>query len=94
MPFFTFAHLVHRSKNALGGINYIGNTHVRNKELNEVHRNDILSTFKLSGFMESFAVSDTAVSHYVDPIYKDDDSDNSAERHMILIDFSPMMQAI
>jgi hypothetical protein len=91
---FTFAHLVYRSSNAQGGVNYIGKVHARNKTLPEVSDEEILKTFTLSGFMESFAVSDVAVSHYVDPIFKEDDSNEPAERCIVLIDFSPMSQMI
>ncbi|WP_439853854.1 2OG-Fe dioxygenase family protein [Pseudomonas yamanorum] len=91
---FTFAHLVHRSSNACGGINYIGTTFARNKSLEEVSEGDIVRSFTLNAFLESFAVFDPAVSHYVSPISKMDSTDSAAERCMILIDFSKTRQNI
>jgi hypothetical protein len=91
---FTFAHLFSRTKNAQGGVNYIGKTSSRNKPLDQVNDNDIIDSFTLKGLLETFAVHDPLVSHYVSPIFKDDDTDLPAERCMILIDFSQMKQVI
>lgn len=46
---FTFAHLVNRSTNAIGGRNYIASTVIRNKTLSEVSRNDIIHEFQIDG---------------------------------------------
>ncbi|WP_249977849.1 2OG-Fe dioxygenase family protein [Vreelandella olivaria] len=91
---FTFAHLVSRSKSTNGGVNYIGSTHVRNLTLNEVAEEDICAKFELREFMDSFAVHDPRVSHYVSPIVKSEVDAEDADRCMILIDFSPMIQKI
>ena len=91
---FTFAHLVHRSANAKGGVNYIGTISARNKTLAEVEREDIVKSFTLNRFLESFAVFDPAVSHYVNPVSKDDETETVAERCIILIDFSKTRQNI
>lgn len=90
---FTFAHLVRRSENASGGRNYIAGTEVRNKKLSEVSKNDILYHFQLDGFMDSFAVCDELVSHYVDHLHMNKPS-TPVERTMILIDFSKTKQSI
>ena len=91
---FTFAHLVSRSKSTNGGVNYIGSTHVRNLALDEVAEDDICAKFELREFMDSFAVHDPRVSHYVSPIVKSEVDAGDADRCMILIDFSPMVQKI
>ncbi|HCE5826552.1 TPA: 2OG-Fe dioxygenase family protein [Pseudomonas aeruginosa] len=91
---FTFAHLVRRSKSTDGGVNYIGSTGVRNMALDEVPESEILAEFELGNFMDSFAVHDPRVSHYVTPIIKSEADAEDAERCMILIDFSPMVQKI
>lgn len=90
---FTFAHLVNRSENAVGGKNYIAGTAIRNKTLPEVSDSDIIHEFQLDGFMDSFAVCDDLVSHYVDHLYMKDPS-SPVERTMILIDFSRTKQSI
>lgn len=40
----------------------------RNKKLTEISEKDIIDTFVLKKFLESFAVYDNAVSHYVNHI--------------------------
>ncbi|WP_133650335.1 2OG-Fe dioxygenase family protein [Paraburkholderia flava] len=91
---FTFAHLVHRSGSTGGGVNYIGKPSIRDLSLYEVQADDIVAQFTLNGFLESFAVFDPAVCHYVDPVRKASNSDAIAERCIILIDFSQTRQNI
>ncbi|HGE6810420.1 TPA: 2OG-Fe dioxygenase family protein [Pseudomonas aeruginosa] len=91
---FTFAHLVRRSHSTGGGVNYIGSTSVRNMLLDGVPESEILARFELRNFMDSFAVHDPRVSHYVTPIIKSEVDTEDAERCVILIDFSPMVQKI
>ncbi|WP_137297604.1 2OG-Fe dioxygenase family protein [Psychromonas sp. SP041] len=91
---FTFGHLFSRTENSQGGVNYIGKINSRNKSLNEVVADEVLSTFTLVNLLETFAVYDPLVSHYVSPIFKNDETDLAAERCMILIDFSQMKQVI
>lgn len=91
---FTFAHLVHRSPTTKGGINYIGKPSARNRTLEEIETDDIVTEFTLHQFLESFAVFDPAVSHYVEPIRMSPDGEQVAERCMILIDFSQTRQDI
>ncbi|MEH8028498.1 2OG-Fe dioxygenase family protein [Gallibacterium anatis] len=90
---FTFAHLVYRNDFAVGAKNYIASTEYRNKKLNEVEKEKIISDFTLTGFMDSFAVCDEKVSHYVDHLQTIENG-KIAERAMILIGFSFTKQAI
>ncbi|MCG3470916.1 2OG-Fe dioxygenase family protein [Xenorhabdus bovienii] len=90
---FTFAHLVKRSPNVLGGDNYIANVASRNKKLEEVNSSDIISKFKLQNFLESFAVCDEKVSHYVSHLTLEEKTGESY-RCMILIDFYFTKQSI
>lgn len=91
---FTFAHLFSRTKNTDGGVNYIGQVSARNQTLRMVSDEDVIASFQLTGFMDSFVVHDPKVSHYVSPIAKIDGDSGVAERCMILIDFSPMVQRV
>lgn len=90
---FTFAHLVYRNSNTVGGKNYIASTEMRNRNLGDVKENEIIYDFTLTDFLESFAVCDEKVSHYVDHI-NTIEKGKMAERAMILIDFSFTKQAI
>lgn len=90
---FTFAHLIRRSENASGGRNYIAETEARNKKLSEVSPNEIRHQFQLENFMDSFAVCDKLVSHYVDHLHMEKPS-TPVERTMILIGFSKTRQSI
>ncbi|CAN0620847.1 conserved protein of unknown function [Burkholderia multivorans] len=91
---FTFAHLVRRSASTDGARNYIGRTSIRNRSLDQVAVDDIVADFTLNRFLESFAVHDPRVCHYVAPVRKAVDSDGVAERSIILIDFSQTRQKI
>lgn len=92
---FTFVHLIHRSKNMTGGINFIGTIDCRNVRLEDVSSEQVLSQFTLTQTFESFAVHDPKVSHYVSPIIQQDDaSAELAERCVVLVDFSPTTQSL
>ncbi len=93
---FTFAHLIYRSKNIIGGENYIAHPSERNKSLKEVNEKNIYSHFTLKNISDSFAVHDSSVCHYVSPIKKiESHQDNLiGERWMILIDYSLTKQNI
>jgi len=91
---FTFGHLIYRSSNTKGGKNYIALTPARNKNLEYVQEAEILESFYLENPLESFAVHDSAVTHYVEPIVKHKRNKLDAERYIVLIDFSPMKQVI
>lgn len=92
---FTFAHLVHRSSNITGGVNFIGTTEIRNTRLEDAPDNQILAQFTLSKTFESFVVHDPKVSHYVSPIMKCDEvCAEIGERCVVLIDFSLTTQRL
>lgn len=92
---FTFAHLIHRSQNMMGGENFIGTTSIRNTRLEEAPVDQILARFTLFETLESFVVHDPKVSHYVSPIIKRDDKcEEATERCIVLIDFSPTVQRL
>lgn len=93
---FTFAHLLYRSNNIVGGENYIAHPNERNKRLEEVNSRNIYSQFTLKNISDSFAVHDSSVCHYVSPIkkIKNDQVDLLGERWMILIDYSLTKQKI
>ncbi len=91
---FTFGHLVYRSPCTDGGVNYVGKLSATNKRLNIVKDEEILKSFTLINFLESFVVVDSAVSHYVAPITNTAPELGIAERWMILIDFSCTSQDI
>ncbi|QNX35363.1 2OG-Fe dioxygenase family protein [Acinetobacter seifertii] len=93
---FTFAHLIYRSNNIVGGENYIAHPSERNKSLKEVNVENIYSHFTLKNISDSFAVHDSSVCHYVSPIKKVELSqdDLMGERWMILIDYSLTKQNI
>jgi hypothetical protein len=93
---FTFAHLLYRSNNIVGGENYIAHPNERNKRLDDVNNENIYSQFTLKNISDSFAVHDSSVCHYVSPIKKinNDQVDLLGERWMILIDYSLTKQKI
>ena len=57
-------------------------------------KRSIIDSFVLKKFLESFAVYDNAVSHYVDHLIKIDPVGETAQRTIILIDFSLTKQNI
>ena len=94
---FTFAHLIHRSHNMGGGINYIAAPELRDTALEDVRPDQIISEFTLVNPLDSFVVHDPRVSHYVSPVRMASDGDFDAmvcERCMVLVDFSPTVQKI
>lgn len=91
---FTFAHLVRRTQSTAGGVNYIGTVEARGLPLEKVEEKQIIASFELSHFMESFVVHDPRVSHYVTPIRRDERLSGDGERCVILIDFSRMRQSL
>ena len=89
---FVFAHLVYRT-NAEGGGNLIAPPKYRGKQPADVPQQDRLSEFDLENPLESYAVTDHLVSHYVGPIHKGDD-DGPGERAIVLTDWVPMRHRI
>lgn len=82
---FTFAHLIER-KNVRGGTNAIATPEVQGKQPEDVGDKDLHEVFEITEPLESYGVRDSAVSHYVGPIFKGDD-DTRAVRSVILIDY-------
>ncbi|MGH8037955.1 MAG: 2OG-Fe dioxygenase family protein [Pseudomonas sp.] len=92
---FTFAHLIHRSEGLAGGINYIGQPSLRNVPMEQANCSEIIATFTLDKPLESFAVHDPKVTHFVSPIIRPEGHrSDTCERCMVLIDFSPTVQKI
>lgn len=83
---FTFAHLFSRNNFVEGGINYISTPKNIQKKPEELDKSEIKCKFILNGFLDSFAVYDEKVSHYVSPV-KTIKEGMKAERKIILIDF-------
>ncbi|MGH8356644.1 MAG: 2OG-Fe dioxygenase family protein, partial [Pseudomonas sp.] len=61
----------------------------------DARSSQIWAEFTLSEPLDSFAVHDPKVSHYISPIKKlDDASPGVCERCIVLVDFSPTIQRI
>jgi hypothetical protein len=90
---FTFAHLFERNTYVKGADNYIASTKFRNINPKDLQQDCIIEQFTLSDFMDSFAVADEQVSHYVSAIETTIEN-KKAVRKMILIDFSRTRQVI
>ena len=86
---FTFAHLVQRA-GIVGGINAIAAPSARGKALAEVPPEERLEEFVLERPLETYAIFDPLVSHYVSPIELEEGCDRG-ERSIILVDFTPMV---
>lgn len=89
---FVFAHLIYRS-NATGGHNVIATPAHRGRQPEEVPAADRLAEFELVDPLESYAIHDHLVSHYVGPVRRDTPG-RPGERAVILTDFVPMRQSI
>ncbi|WP_369686046.1 2OG-Fe dioxygenase family protein [Photobacterium leiognathi] len=76
-----------------GGINYISTPENRNKKPEDVKKDEILAKFTLNEFLDSFAIYDEKVSHYVSPV-KTTTEGVKAERKIILIDFCNSSQEL
>ncbi|MGY4306942.1 hypothetical protein ACVIJ6_004185 [Bradyrhizobium sp. USDA 4369] len=86
---FTFAHLVKR-EGIEGGINAITYPSAAGKVREQVSNNELLAEFELHAPLESYAIFDPKVSHYVSPIELARDC-SRGERSIMLIDFTPMV---
>ncbi|XCY73164.1 2OG-Fe dioxygenase family protein [Pseudomonas sp. CBR-F] len=87
--------MIYRSSNMTGGINFIGHPEIRNMLFEDARASQIWAEFTLSEPLDSFAVHDPKVSHYISPIKKlDDASPGVCERCIVLVDFSPTIQRI
>ncbi|MFJ8311289.1 MULTISPECIES: 2OG-Fe dioxygenase family protein [unclassified Streptomyces] len=84
---FTFAHLISRS-NVAGGENFIARPECAGRQPDEVVPNHVHSTFTLDEPLESYAVYDPRVTHYVAPVRRGQ-GPGPGERCMILIGVVP-----
>jgi len=92
---FTFAHLIFRSPNSDGGVNFIGHPCLRDVSIEKAPSSSIKAQFTLAEPFDSFAVHDPKVTHYVSPIFKSKGVPGTeCERCIILIDFCPTVQQI
>lgn len=89
---YVFAHLIFRH-NAIGGGNLIAPPRYRGGQPDEVSQSDRLAEFELQKVLESYAVADRLVSHYVAPI-KRADGPGAGARGIILTDWVPMRHHI
>ncbi len=82
---YTFAHLVRR-RNLLGGENIIAHPRAAGLRPEEITDVVVLERFELTRPLESYAVRDAAVSHFVDGI-RQGPADGPGTRSVLLIDF-------
>jgi len=85
---FTFAHLLEHN-NVDGGYNYISTPGNCGKHPSVLDKKDILATFRLESYFDSYAIFDPRVSHHVDEISPVKKNRETA-RTVLLIDFTPM----
>jgi hypothetical protein len=91
---FTFVHLIYRSPGAVGGINFVANPSACGRQPDGLAPDELLGSFCLEQFLESFAVCDAKVSHYVSPLSARSLEESVAERDVILVDFSLMRNVV
>ncbi|MET9301292.1 2OG-Fe dioxygenase family protein [Micromonospora aurantiaca] len=89
---FVFAHLIYR-RNAVGGRNVIAPPRYRGLSPKDVPPDELMAEFELTEPLESYAITDAKVSHYVAPIMKGAES-VPGERAVVLVDVVPMRQKI
>jgi hypothetical protein len=89
---YTFAHLIYRD-NAEGGVNLIATPEYQGKQPEDVAPADRLVEFQMERPLETYAITDHLVSHYVGPIRKGD-ADRPGERAVLLVDWVPMRHRI
>ncbi|ANN15924.1 hypothetical protein SD37_09895 [Amycolatopsis orientalis] len=87
---YTFAHLIYR-RDAEGGENVIATPASAGSSPDDVATENVLDRFVLRRPLDSYGVKDDLVSHYVAPITVAAGAE-SAERAVLLIDFTPMTQ--
>lgn len=89
---YVFAHLVYRD-NAEGGFNLIATPDYRGKQPQDVPPEGRLAEFELNKPLDTYAIADDLVSHYVGPIRKSD-GPGPGERAIVLTDWVPMRHRI
>ena len=87
---YTFAHLIYR-RDAEGGENVIATPQCAGSIPDDVAAEGILDRFVLHRPLDSYGVKDDLVSHYVAPVTVAAGA-VTAERAVLLIDFTPMTQ--
>jgi len=86
---FTFAHLIHR-ENCDGGENIIAALTATGQHPHNIDKHLIETTFTLKSPLDSYAIHDTAVCHYVSGV-KAKNPNKQAQRCILLIDFTPLV---
>ncbi|TQF02419.1 hypothetical protein E6W39_09235 [Kitasatospora acidiphila] len=89
---YVFAHLIYRD-NMVGGGNVIATPAYRGKQPADVPPEDTLAAFDLEKPLDSYAITDDLVSHYVAPIRKGE-AERPGERAIMLSDWVPMRHRI
>ncbi|MEU5427904.1 2OG-Fe dioxygenase family protein [Streptomyces olivoreticuli] len=89
---FTFVHLISRD-NVTGGVNVIAPPRCAGLRPEEVSRGLLQAEFTLEDPLDSFAIHDPRVSHYVSPVRRGD-RPRRGERDVVLVDFTPYVTQI
>ena len=89
---FTFAHLISRD-NVVGGVNVIAPPRCAGLLPEEVTSDLVLAEFTLENPLESYAVHDPKVSHYVSPVRRGNQR-RRGERGVLLVDVTPYVPRI
>ncbi|KJS53836.1 2OG-Fe dioxygenase family protein [Streptomyces rubellomurinus] len=89
---YVFCHLIYRD-NAEGGHNVVATPAHRGKQPQDVPAHDLLAEFELEKPLESYAIADELVSHYVAPI-RNAGAPRPGERAIMLADWVPMRHRI
>jgi hypothetical protein len=89
---FTFAHLINRD-NVVGGVNVIAPPRCAGMKPEEISPDLRQAEFTLESPLDSYAVYDEKVSHYVSPVCRGDEP-RPGERAILLIDFTPYIPHI
>lgn len=89
---FTFAHLINRD-NVVGGTNVIAPPRCAGMKPEEISADLRQAEFTLENPLDSYAVYDEKVSHYVSPVCRGS-APRPGERSILLIDFTPYIPHI
>ncbi|MGW2420090.1 2OG-Fe dioxygenase family protein [Streptomyces sp. NPDC001709] len=89
---FTFAHLISRD-NVTGGVNVIAPPRCAGLRPEEVAGELLQAQFTLENPLDSYAVHDPRVSHYVSPVRRGPEP-RRGERCVLLVDFTPYVPQI
>ena len=89
---FTFVHLVHRD-NAVGAVNTIAWPDCVGLLPENIADDLVVDTFQLEEPLDSYAICDRMISHYVSPLTRGPEA-RAGVRCAVLIDFTPMVPRI